>query len=38
MNQSSIIAGVLIIGFIVFITMKGELSKYLDVIGLGVTK
>jgi hypothetical protein len=28
MNQTSVIFGALLIGFIVFITMRGELSKY----------
>jgi hypothetical protein len=35
MSQNSIIAFGLIIGFIVFITLKGELQLYLAVIGLG---
>jgi len=34
MSQNSIIGFGLIVGFAVFITMKGELSKYLQVIGL----
>jgi hypothetical protein len=34
MSQSSIIAGALLIGFIVFITIKGELPKYRAVIGI----
>lgn len=33
-SQTSIIAGVLIAGFIVFITTRGELPKYLQVIGV----
>ena len=33
-DQTSIIAAALIIGFIVFITTKGELPKYLAVVGL----
>lgn len=37
MSQSSVIAAFLIIGFIVFITMRGELSKYLAVLGLSTT-
>lgn len=37
MNQSSSIAAALIVGFIVFITIRGELSKYLAVLGLGAT-
>jgi len=28
MSQSSVIFGALFIGFLVFITMRGELSKY----------
>ena len=34
MSQNSIIAFALIVGFVVFITMKGELQSYLTVIGL----
>jgi hypothetical protein len=34
MDQTSIIAAALIIGFVVYITTKGELPKYLAVIGL----
>ena len=34
MSQSTIIAGVLLFAFIVFITMKGQLPQYLNVIGL----
>ncbi len=34
MPQSSVIVGALIVGFLVFITMKGNLSKYLEVIGV----
>jgi hypothetical protein len=34
MNQNSIIAAGLLIGFIVFITTRGELPAYLAVIGL----
>jgi len=34
MDQTSIIAAALIIGFVVFITTKGELPKYLAIIGL----
>jgi hypothetical protein len=34
MNQTSIIAAGLLIGFIVFITTRGELPAYLAVIGL----
>jgi hypothetical protein len=35
MPQTSTIAFALIIGFIVFITVRGELPTYLGVIGLG---
>ena len=34
MNQSSWIAVALIVGFIVFVTIKGELQAYRDVIGI----
>lgn len=34
MDQTSIIVGALLLGFIVFIVTKGELSKYLAVIGI----
>lgn len=34
MSQTSIMAGALIVGFIVFITVKGELPAYLKVIGI----
>jgi hypothetical protein len=34
MPQTSTIAAALVIGFIVFITVRGELPKYLSVIGL----
>lgn len=34
MSQTSIIAGALLVGFIVFVTTRGELQKYLAVIGL----
>jgi hypothetical protein len=38
MNQTSVIFFGLLIGFIVFIVLKGELSAYLAVLGLsGVT-
>jgi hypothetical protein len=33
-DQTSIIAAALIVGFIVYVTTKGELPKYLAVIGL----
>ncbi len=34
MNHTSIIAAALVIGFIVFITARGELPKYLAVVGI----
>lgn len=34
MDETSIIAAALIIGFVVYITTKGELPKYLAVIGI----
>jgi hypothetical protein len=34
MDQSSTIAAALIIGFLVFITARGELVAYLQVVGL----
>lgn len=34
MNQSSAIAAALLISFIVFITIRGELRQYLDVLGI----
>jgi len=34
-SQSSTIAFYLLIGFLAYITMKGELPAYADVIGLG---
>lgn len=34
MPQSSVIVGALIVGFLVFITMKGELGKYLETLGV----
>jgi len=34
MDQSTKIFGALFIGFMVFITMRGELPKYLGVLGL----
>ncbi len=35
MNQTSVIFFGLLVGFIVFITVRGELALYLDVVGLG---
>lgn len=35
MNQTGYIAAFLIIGFIVFVTLRGELPSYFAVIGLG---
>jgi len=34
MNQTSIIAAAIVIGFIVFITTRGELPDYLKVLGI----
>jgi hypothetical protein len=34
-SQSSTIAFFLLAGFVVFITMRGELPKYAAVVGLG---
>lgn len=34
MTQTSTIAVFLLIGFIVFITFRGELSQYLAVVGI----
>jgi len=34
MSQSNLIAGALIFAFIVFITVRGELRAYLNVVGL----
>lgn len=34
MPQSSTIAFALIVGFIVFVTVRGELPSYLKVVGL----
>jgi hypothetical protein len=37
MSQSSTIAFFLLAGFIVFITVRGELPRYAAVVGLGHT-
>lgn len=34
MSQTSVIAGMLVIGFIVYVTMKGEIPKYMHVLGI----
>jgi hypothetical protein len=34
MSQSSIVALALLIAFVVFITVRGELQSYLQVIGI----
>ncbi len=34
MPQSSVIIGALVVGFIVFITMRGKLGKYLATVGV----
>jgi hypothetical protein len=33
-DQSSVIFGFLLIGFVVFVTVRGELPQYLAVLGL----
>jgi hypothetical protein len=33
-SQTSVILAALVIGFIVFITVKGELAAYLQVVGI----
>jgi len=38
MGQTGTIAFALIVGFVVFITVRGELPTYLGVIGLGNVK
>ena len=35
MSQSSIIAFYMGVGFVVFITMRGQLVKYASVVGIG---
>lgn len=35
MSQSTIVFGSLIFAFLVFITVRGELPKYMAVVGLG---
>lgn len=35
MSQSSVIAGALVLAFVVFITVRGELPGYLGVLGIG---
>lgn len=35
MSQTSVIFFGLLVGFLVFITIRGELSAYLQVLGLG---
>ncbi len=34
MTNTGAIAAALLIGFVVYITLKGELRKYLDVVGI----
>jgi hypothetical protein len=34
MSQTSLIAAGLVIGFVVFVTLRGELPKYLAVLGI----
>lgn len=38
MSQSSVIAFALLVGFIVFITIKGELTQYLNVLGINLNQ
>jgi hypothetical protein len=35
MSQSSVIAAALLIGFIVYVTVRGQLAQYLGVLGIG---
>jgi hypothetical protein len=35
MPQNSVIFAALLIGFVVFITMRGKLGKYLEIVGVG---
>jgi hypothetical protein len=35
MSQTSIIAGALVIAYIVYVTVKGELPAYLSMLGIG---
>ena len=37
MKQSSIIFAVIMIGFIIFITMRSELASYLKVLGINAS-
>lgn len=34
MSQSTVFFGVLLVAFVIFVNAKGELPKYLDVLGL----
>lgn len=34
MSQSTVIAGVILFAFIIYITMRGQLPAYLHVVGL----
>jgi hypothetical protein len=34
MNQSSSIFGAIVIGFVVYITVRGQLAAYLNVLGI----
>ncbi len=34
MSQTSIIAAFIVIGFIVYITIKGQLSQYRSILGI----
>lgn len=35
MSQTSVIFGALLVGFLVYITAKGQLGAYLNIMGLG---
>jgi hypothetical protein len=37
MSQTSIIFGALLVGFIVYVTAKGQLPAYFAVLGLGTS-
>lgn len=34
LSQSAVVGGAILLAFLVYITMRGELGAYLDVIGL----
>lgn len=35
MSQTSIIFAAILVGFIVYVTAKGQLSQYLSILGIG---